>query len=417
MKYYVFFFLTLLAGPVLAQSQFEVEVQPSVSSDTLILDYYIQSTQGTPFNLGSSNIAVDVNEAALDLSQAFIDPQFSGPFTASAKPNSYLNMELGAFQRGWINLNIKKLTAGSGSGAQVPSTPTQIARVKVPISDVCAQDSVTWVLRPAAYTDFAGNRIKQNGTFKVSQAKLDLCDQPAEPVLTAQGSTTLCQGDQTVLTATASRGQIQWYKDGQAMGQSGDSLVVNQSGQYTAMASLCSSCHSSAAQSIQVQVNKAPVKPSIVYQNDSLYASTNADTYQWFLDGNPINGANQDVLGMSSTGTYTVKATNDCGTVTSDALSITSMDRAEHVFSFGAYPNPFHESSHLMYNLPKGGPVRIEIRNILTQEVRVLVDERQAAGSYTIPLQDEQIGASSGSYIATLRYDNNNHNITLVHSK
>ena len=46
-------------------------------------------------------------------------------------------------------------------------------------------------------------------------------------------------------------------------------------------------------------------------------------------------------------------------------------------------PNPFNPATVMGYQLPEAGRVRLAIYNLLGQEVRVLVDERMEAGSFT----------------------------------
>ena len=46
-------------------------------------------------------------------------------------------------------------------------------------------------------------------------------------------------------------------------------------------------------------------------------------------------------------------------------------------------PNPFNPSTVIGYQLPEAGPVRLAIYNLPGQEVRVLVNERKEAGSFT----------------------------------
>lgn len=52
----------------------------------------------------------------------------------------------------------------------------------------------------------------------------------------------------------------------------------------------------------------------------------------------------------------------------------------EHFFISQNYPNPFNPATTISYGLPDDADVRIEIYNILGQNVRTLADEHQAAG-------------------------------------
>ena len=51
--------------------------------------------------------------------------------------------------------------------------------------------------------------------------------------------------------------------------------------------------------------------------------------------------------------------------------------------TFVAMPNPYNPATVIGYQLPEAGRVRLSIYNLLGQEVRVLVDERMEAGSFT----------------------------------
>jgi hypothetical protein len=48
------------------------------------------------------------------------------------------------------------------------------------------------------------------------------------------------------------------------------------------------------------------------------------------------------------------------------------------------YPNPFNPVTSIEYALPEGCQVLVEVFNVLGQRVKVLVDEYQTAGTYTI---------------------------------
>ena len=64
------------------------------------------------------------------------------------------------------------------------------------------------------------------------------------------------------------------------------------------------------------------------------------------------------------------------------------------------YPNPFNPSTKIVYNIPKESKVKLEIFNILGQQVATLVNEVKPAGKYTIDFNASEL--SSGVYIYKL---------------
>ncbi|MEP1121750.1 MAG: T9SS type A sorting domain-containing protein [Balneola sp.] len=65
------------------------------------------------------------------------------------------------------------------------------------------------------------------------------------------------------------------------------------------------------------------------------------------------------------------------------------------------FPNPFNPSTTIQYALPKASDVSIDVFNILGKRVASLVNQRKAAGSYSIQFQASNL--SSGVYFYTLR--------------
>jgi immune inhibitor A len=69
------------------------------------------------------------------------------------------------------------------------------------------------------------------------------------------------------------------------------------------------------------------------------------------------------------------------------------------------YPNPFNHSTVIGYQTPSAGWVRVEIYNLLGQEVRTLVNEDRPAGKYTVEwdgLNQDGEEVSSGIYFCRL---------------
>ena len=71
------------------------------------------------------------------------------------------------------------------------------------------------------------------------------------------------------------------------------------------------------------------------------------------------------------------------------------------------YPNPFNSTTQIAYQLATGGPVRLEVFNIVGQQVRTLVDAYQSAGFYQVVWDARDAGGkavAAGVYIARLHY-------------
>ena len=68
------------------------------------------------------------------------------------------------------------------------------------------------------------------------------------------------------------------------------------------------------------------------------------------------------------------------------------------------YPNPFNPSTEIQFSLPVASHVRLEVFNILGQQVEVLVDGELSAGVHGATFDGS--GRSSGIYFYRLTHDN-----------
>ncbi|MCK4597561.1 T9SS type A sorting domain-containing protein, partial [bacterium] len=91
---------------------------------------------------------------------------------------------------------------------------------------------------------------------------------------------------------------------------------------------------------------------------------------------------------------------DDIGPVTTDVEQTLGEIPVDYALSQN-YPNPFNPITRFTYTVPQQSPVKIEIFNIMGQRVRVLVDEKVAAGSHVVTWNgqsDARMETASGIY-------------------
>ena len=94
------------------------------------------------------------------------------------------------------------------------------------------------------------------------------------------------------------------------------------------------------------------------------------------------------------------------GAVAKPIIRAVEEEYAVENVQLGNYPNPFNPSTTLHYALPEFEQVQLTIYSALGQKVKVLVDEPQAAGVYTVEWNGRDadgIPLASGVYLAYLR--------------
>jgi hypothetical protein len=118
---------------------------------------------------------------------------------------------------------------------------------------------------------------------------------------------------------------------------------------------------------VEVIVNPLPIQPEVT-ANGSDLESTSGISYQWYLDGNPINGANSPIYTPTTSGNYSVEVfdSNGCSSISDEYTWITvGVDEYDSVAS--VYPNPF--TSQLTIELNER-VVQIEIMDATGKLIR-----------------------------------------------
>jgi hypothetical protein len=89
--------------------------------------------------------------------------------------------------------------------------------------------------------------------------------------------------------------------------------------------------------------------------------------------------------------------------VTLKTFGITTEPAATDYFLSTNRPNPFSTSTFIEYTMPESGKVKLSVLDMLGQEIAVLVDATQTAGSYTVEFS--AAGLATGVYIYKITVD------------
>lgn len=172
------------------------------------------------------------------------------------------------------------------------------------------------------------------------------------------GKNEICEGEKSILELSATNAfeVIRWRRNGTEIpGQTGKTLEVNEPGKYHAVIRYPGACLSETAE-FEVRVNPLPTG-EISVDGNILRAPEGNFTYQWFRNGERIDGANTRTFTAQLMGEYIVELTNEAGcksrlepvTLTISGIGGKPVNQAVEL---KIYPNP--ASDRAILELPDG---------------------------------------------------------------
>ncbi len=231
-----------------------------------------------------------------------------------------------------------------------------------------------------------------------------------EPTIIPQGPIVICDNQPLTLEADGTFDTYQWLLNGIAIaGATSASLLVNASGDYSLEVEIGSCSGTSAPTSVLFQNGiDVPISPNAnttICTGGSVDFSTtnNFATYQWYLNGNIIAGANTFSYTSTTAGIYTVQVTNDGGcegvsegiTVTINAIATPVITSTNNQFSFCEGSNVQLTTNNIYdtYNwLLNGQPLGLNSQNITASQ----------GGNYTVQVTDNSCAATSAPVAITV---------------
>ncbi len=173
---------------------------------------------------------------------------------------------------------------------------------------------------------------------------------PVQPIVSASGPTTFCQGTSITLTSSTGYTSYLWSN-----GATTQSITVNSSGSYTVKG--ITVCGLAVSDPVTVVVTPNPLKPIInaggpltFCQGGSvtLTASSGYTSYLW------SNGATTQAIIVNSSGSYTVKGTTACGFAVSDPVSVVVLPNTLKPIVTASGPLTFCQGGHITLTASSG---------------------------------------------------------------
>ncbi|GAB2562080.1 T9SS type A sorting domain-containing protein [Spirosoma aerophilum] len=202
---------------------------------------------------------------------------------------------------------------------------------------------------------------------------------PPSPVLTASGRTVFCEGDQVTLTASSSLPPI-WTTGDLTL-----TLIVQQSGTYTARVQDANGCFSPTAQAIAVDVKPLPSVPSVNQIGTYTLQATGSlpgDYYHWYVDS-ALLAAQVETIKASRSGLYSAQAfityspALTCFSASSSGFNFVIDDSNQ---GLSIYPNPSPTKQVTVETLATLTDATIGIYTLAGQQV----------ATFEVPIFDEQ---------------------------
>lgn len=155
------------------------------------------------------------------------------------------------------------------------------------------------------------------------------------PSVSISGTATICDGETSTLS-TATAGTYQWYQDGSAIGGATNASVdISVAGNYNVMVTDTNNCADTAAVAFALTVNSLPI---VSVSGDAAFCAgddatmtaspAGANGYQWYLNGNMVNGATSASYTTNQAGSYNVEVTDANGCIDDAPLSFDVVENA-----------------------------------------------------------------------------------------
>lgn len=186
---------------------------------------------------------------------------------------------------------------------------------------------------------------------------------PPQPSISIVGEPVHCDSEPAQLSAPGGYSGYLWSN-----GNTYPSIIPYASGLYSVQVLDGQGCQSIPSEPVSITILPSPPTPGIFLSNDNfLYTNVPVSTgLQWLLNGEPIPGADSQVLEVAETGSYSLQVTWDGCSSVSNELYVVISSTGEPVAQEQAvlFPNPAPDIAYLRLATAEGRPGTIRISSI-----------------------------------------------------
>lgn len=204
-----------------------------------------------------------------------------------------------------------------------------------------------------------------NGCQSTSSDVTVIVNQLPNPSITPDGPTEFCHGEDVVLDAGPGYASYLWTS-----GSVTQTITVTESGDYGVIVLDGNGCIDSSLTVNPVTVTVWDPMPTITTLGNTLTCNPSFSSYQWYLNGALIPGANLQNYVTLVSGNYHVEVLDENGCEGVSATiehTIDGIDDIEGHYTLNLYPNPSSGVFNMNLELDNIADVRIELKNVLGQ--------------------------------------------------